>query len=397
MVLLQKIKQTSALAAAGLLLLASVAPLLIARPVSAYTLLGDREIRMSTSANGATGATYRVEFDVTTAGDIGGVVVTFCAGSPIINDTVCAVPTDFVVGTGIANAGAGDVDLSGYTSAFSNQASSGATNNTVILSSASPETAAASDTISFELTNVTNPATTNTTFFARIYTYEVNTHATGYTLANPSAGGAPVDAGGVALSTAEEITVTARVQERLRFCVYTSALNDTDCAGVSGSDVTLGDGNGVLDETTPYLDKSTKYNIYTNAANGAAIRAKATGTLTSGGNTISALAAPATSSAGTEQFGVCTYRDTTTAAGLSITANYDGDGNCAGTAEPSTHNSAEFYFPVGALASTYGDQIAEKAAGLQSTGVVVFLGNISPTTPPGIYTSTMTFIATGNY
>src|SRR5262249_37516234 len=64
---------------------------------------------------------------------------------------------------------------------------------------------------------VTNPATTNTTFYARILTYATQAAAEGYTSTSV---GSPVDAGGIALSTAEQITITAKVQERLTFCVF---------------------------------------------------------------------------------------------------------------------------------------------------------------------------------
>ncbi|CAN5705440.1 hypothetical protein BH23PAT2_BH23PAT2_01030 [soil metagenome] len=412
MVFIEKLKRPTALAVAGLMLLSSAVPILVSRSASAYTLLGDREIRLSSSESGATNTTYRVEFEAATAGNVGGIVVTFCENTPIIGDTSCTFPAGFdATGVAVANQSANISTLTTVTTL--DQADTVGT-NTVVLSNATAVTLAAAEVVSYEITGVTNPTAVGT-YYARIMTYEVNTHATGYTLANNEAGGPIVDAGGIALSTAELITIEAKVQERITFCVYTGATtgyNGTDCSAVIDP-VVLGDANGVLDSINPSISKDAKYNITTNASTGATIRMKGD-TLASGSFTIDAIGnvtpgdGVATASVtNSEQFGFCNYRDTGGGvAGLTPTAPYD-HANCVTTIQgQGAGNDASalfaFFLDAGgagstAINGTYGSSIASKTAGDWSTGVLVFLGNIDNTTEPGIYTSTLDFIATGRY
>ena len=405
MVLIEKLKRPTALVVAGLMLLASAAPILASRSASAYTLLGDREIRLSSSESGATAQTYRVDFEAATAANVGGIVVTFCADTPIIGDTSCTFPAGFdLTGAGVANQSANISTLATVTTL--DEASTAGT-NTVVISDASAVPVAAGGTVSYEITGVTNPTAVGT-FYARIMTYESNTAATGYTLADNEAGGAIVDAGGIALSTADLITIEAKVQERITFCVHTAAApayDQTDCGSVTNP-VVLGDANGVLDSISPSVSKEAMYNITTNASTGATIRMKGD-TLTSGSFTIDAIGGTAaTSTTNTEQFGFCNYRSTGGGvAGLTPTAPYD-HANCPGTTQgqgTGNDNNALFAFdldnvdPEERVDGTYGDIIASKAAGDWSTGVLVFLGNITNTTEPGIYISTLDFVATGRY
>jgi len=409
------LRRPTALAVAGLMLLASAVPILVSRSASAYTLLGDREIRLSSSEANAAGVTYRVNFEIASTSDIGGIVVTFCENTPIIGDTSCTVPTDFVVSNTFANGDAGDVDVSTWSAAASEEATTGTGNNTFTLTTATPATSlAAGNSVDFEITGVNNPSDTGT-FYARIMTYGSNTNANGYTIADPEAVGAMIDAGGIALSTADLITIEAKVQERITFCVYTgatTAYDDTDCSAVTDP-VVLGDANGVLDSINPSISKDAKYNITTNASTGATIRMKGD-TLTSGSFTVDAIGdvSPGDgilepSVTNSEQFGFCNYRDAGGGvAGLTPTAPYD-HANCVTTTQgqgAGNDASTEFAFFLDGGASgstaidgTYGDVIASKTAGDWSTGVLVFLGNIDNTTEPGIYTSTLDFIATGRY
>ncbi|MCA1807627.1 MAG: hypothetical protein LC687_07250, partial [Actinobacteria bacterium] len=248
------------------------------------------------------------------------------------------------------------------------------------------------------------------TFYARIMTYDTNTEATGYTLADEEAGGPVVEAGGIALSTVEQLTLEARVQERITFCVFTAELNvqaDYEtCSHGSPTPISLGDENGVLSTIHPSISKDAKYNITTNAGQGATVRIKGT-TLTSGVLTIDAVgdvtpgdgvAQP--SEEGTEQFGLCTYTDASSLnTSLAATAPYD-DASCASTTTgqgASFDAGANFAFNDSEINSTYGDNIASKPAGDWSTGRLVFLGNVSSTTEPGIYVTTLDVIATGRY
>ncbi len=408
MVFVDKLRRSTSIAAAALLLVATMVPLLASQTASAYTILGDREIRMSTSEGGAEEVSYRVDFEVPNTDDIGGVVVAFCAETPIIGDSDCTVPAGFSLsGASVDHTEPSDVDLSGFTAAFTNESTGGAEENTVTLTNATPENATgAGDSVVFTIEDVDNP-TAIETFYARIMVYETDTAANAYSVADVNN---PNFAGGIALSTAELITIEAKVQERLTFCILTDALVfDPDpqlddyntCSGFSSDPVILGDDNGVLDSTNPSISKDAKFNITTNASAGATVRMKGE-TLTSGSFSIDAIGDTDTASApGTEQFGLCVYThpDSRDTGGLSAITPYD-HADCDGTSQGQGNgfdNGALFAFDTGETLATYGSPIALKNAGEFSTGVLVFLGNISNTTEPGIYTTTLDFIATGRY
>ena len=401
------------LLAALLLIAATIMPLVKQTPAEA-AIIPNREIKISSSAVSAAATTYHVEFDVGTTGNVQGIVVDFCANTPIIGDTTCGAVTGFDLN------GAGSITVSGQSpgtggtanlSTFTTTAVANS-DRTLMLTAASPVSLTSGNTAYFDITTVTNPSGVGA-FFGRIYTFATNTAATSYTVATP---GAYVDAGGIALSTATQITVTAKVAERLVFCVYTDSADpdyaDNDCDSQQGTGISLGDNNGVLSPTGAFVDKKAKYTITTNASAGATVRLKGT-TLTKGGDSIDAIGATPTTAntGGTEQFGLCTYRDATSATGLTADPVYDGGAGseCSTTVQTAgtgttggtgTPTQAEFAFDTNGTdgtASLYGDTLATKAAGNFSTGIIAFAGNISNSTEAGIYTTTLTFIATGVY
>jgi hypothetical protein len=414
--LTHKFKRPSHLLLALVLLVAVAIPALRMEKARAYNLITTRSITMSNSSSGTLAdgqnVVYKVQFtSVTVAASVGSVVIEFCQNNPIIEDT-CSTGTSNSFGfndnfntLAFNGAQAGITDLTVNTT-------NSTANRLVLTRSGGAQAVTAGTGISFALGNgttngFTNPTDTNDTtagqqvgsFFARISTHS-STDGTG-------APGTRVDAGGIALSTTQSVTVTSKVQERLQFCVFTSA----SCAGGGGT-VTLGDTNGVLDPAGPYVDKNTKYEILTNASQGADIRIKG-GTLKTGTFTIDPSGTPSgsnttasASAAGTEQFGLCNYTDTSTDPGLTPDTLYNGGGNCsttsqtAGTGTPGGASTATFAFSQDATlgtTSTYGSVIAHKTPGVLSRGIVSLIGNISLTTEAGVYTTTLNFIATGIY
>lgn len=441
MVTKKQTQKWSRFAVASVLLLAAFLPILNRARASAYALPTDRYIQMSSSANGTApdgsgdDVVYQVGFVTNQGGassNIGGLVIEFCSDSPIIGDT-CTTPAGFDVNEGTL-ALANQVGITGFAIDAATDA------NTLILTRTASSIATAL-TVSIDLgtgssDGITNPSTTNTTFYARILTFDTTVGAQQYTSANIDNSGANnvIDAGGVALSTAAQITITAKVPERITFCVFTDddSTAPNSCgtgAGATGdlggTAVTLGDTNGVLDFTGPYVDTDAQYSVATNASSDVAIRAQGTTLKLSPAcadgtgqvcsiDPIGAGLAEAVSASGSEQFGFCSYASAG-AGGLTIDADYDGDNgggeDCSDTTDTSGPNGVPgdttggngvggfvtFGFIEADMTSTYGDQFATKAAGLFSTGRLAFIGNIALVTEPGIYTSTLTFIATGTY
>jgi hypothetical protein len=389
--------------------LALTGVLQLVRPGSAYAYgqITTRSITMSSSKTGDTSVAYQVRFDPgTNATTVKSIAVDFCANTPIIGDSctgTVGTSTPDLSSVTVTTTGAGVGNLTGgtWTVATTNSG------RTFTISNSTGMIMNTGTSYFFTINLVTNPTTLGT-FYGRILTFPndvTSNYAGGYTGTNLGAN-IPTDAGGIAISTANQITITAKVQERIVFCVYTTGTGN-NCTSKSGSAVNLGDVNGVLDPTGPYVDKNAKYTVSTNAASGVAIRVKGP-TPTSGSNTIDPNLTPATSAFGTEQFGLCTYQSASVAGGLAPTTKYDGGtgAECSGTTQSAGtgttggDNSADFTFDTNATngtTSTYGDVIANKSAGDFSTGTLVFIGNVSNATEAGIYVTTLTFIATGTY
>ena len=397
----------------------------VANAVS-YNLISSRSITMSNSTASATSVKFSVSFiPFTTSETIGGIVVDFCGNDPIIGDsctttaatdanvtsspTTSGAPTGFSTATGswVAGVGASPYNTFNFTN-----------------STAQTGSATANTPITFTITSGVNPTNTNATFFARILTYTTAAGATGYTSTSP---GAPQDAGGIALSTANNVVITAKVQEQITFCIYESALVSSgasaaagdggNCSG-TGSTVTLGNANGVLSAAGPYVDLGTHYDIQTNALHGAAIVFSGA-PLTSGANVIEygtlsgtgAVAAtgyPTNGTPGTnQQFGLCSYAVSGTTANLTIASTYNFNSNCSTVTQSAQYAStggagtADFGFNIASAATAsnpYGDTLATfPSAGAYAVGDIAFIGNITNTTPAGIYTTTLKFIATGTY
>jgi hypothetical protein len=271
--------------------------------------------------------------------------------------------------------------------------------NCVLLkpSSTAPNTGSPTITIAYgggASNYVTNPTTDNNTFYVRIVAFS-GTYAT------------VVDNGSVASSTAQQIDITAKVQETLNFSVGSTVTSPTAsgaCTPFSDTGaLTLGDSNGVLNFTQAY-DAHSYFRVSTNANGGTGIyyagdtlkNSTGTGTIASIGTT-----AGGTSSApGTAQFGLALdSSDTQGTSGYSFTnltpkTSPNDFGSGSGTI--TNAGTAKFQFDTASLTTPV--QIASASGPVTcDTGSVRYLGNISTTIPPGIYTTTITYLAVPTY
>jgi len=209
-----------------------------------------------------------------------------------------------------------------------------------------------SQTVSFS--SVTNPSATNSTFFMRITTY------------SDAAWTTPIDTGDVATSTAGQITVTASVDETLTFTLATATVAlgtlTTSSTGTGTSSMTVGT-NG-----------STGYSI-----------GYAGSTLTSGTNTITAMAGAA-SNQNSSQFGINLMSNTTP----SIGSNVSGSGT--GTASVGYNASNSFKF------NTAGDTVASATLPtLTNVFTTSYIANINAVQAAGAYSTILTYTATANF
>lgn len=226
---------------------------------------------------------------------------------------------------------------------------------------------APSGAVNIQWTGVTNPTADNTTFYLRVTTY------------SDAAYSSALDTGTVAVSTAEQITVNATVDETLTFCTGTSGITNTSCAGATGSTVSL----GTLTPSTTGASIS-QIGVSTNAASGYAITVSGN-TLTSGGNNIDALATQTASTQGTEQFGI-NLRDNATP---NIGSDVSGAGTATATANYNTADSFRF---------VSGDIIASKnSADAHRLFTISYIANVAGNTSAGSYTTDLNFVATATF
>ena len=354
---------------AATLVFAALSPA-ISPTIEAYGALSNRSIELSSTVNGANNSAYKVGFTTTTNNQvIGSVVIEFCANSPILGDA-CSIPTGFNTNYTTTTLGSVTGNITGLTIDTVNS-----TSNKIVLkrTAAAVANGAVSLTLGNGTTNgITNPANDNTPFYARIITF-TSTNGSG----NEST--QSLDAGGVALSTASQLNVTAKVQETLTFCVHTLA-TCTD----GGTSVTLGDINGVLASTSTTYTATANYDVASNAFGGVSVRVKGD-TLRSGSFSIDPTGSNCTVdtvATSVEQFGL---RLGTLGTGQTATAPY----NCA----VGSHG-----FDIANVNTLYGQEIGKTAGATDiSTSQIEFAAKSAGTTEAGVYTTALTLVATATY
>lgn len=329
-------------------------------------LVTSRSVQISSSKPGDTGVSYLFTFTAPTAAQ--SMVIDFCGDTPIIGascDTTTSTSTGlpgFTAAGGTFTNGSG---MSGW--------SLTATQFNLKLNGAATSAGA---TLSFTIGGITN-TTTAKSFYARIYTYANNTYGTYASAASP---GNYQDYGGVALSTAAVINVTARVMESLSFCVYNATCGDDPS-------VTIGHGSPTKVIDASAVDTAAvNFSLSTNAQSGAIVRLKGD-TLKSGSNSLLAAGATATTISNGDtvhQFGV----RVSTAGSMTAQAPYNGGAGSYGLDTSSGTN----------ITSLYGQPIASIAAPVNaSISTLTFAATASNTTAAGIYTAAEQLIATGTF
>ncbi|HMS23383.1 MAG TPA: hypothetical protein PKB09_01070 [Candidatus Saccharibacteria bacterium] len=313
-----------------------------------------RKVTLSNSGGAATGVTYTFNFTVPTAT----VLKSFQAQICTTASGACTTPVGW---SGAASDLAAQPTNYGDASGWTDASTASALRMTKTTNSAAPT---GSQTVAFNGT--VNPTANNTTFFARITTYSDDAYTTA------------VDSGVVAASTSQQITLTGTIDETLTFCTGTS-ITGTNCGTVAGSSVNFGSFS-----STSTSSGTSVMAASTNADGGYSITVNGT-TLTSGGDTISALAAQTASSIGSEQFGL-NLKDNTTP---NVGAEVSGTGSGAATANYGTADQFRF---------VTGDSISSAAGNTDAnTFTASYIVNVGGSTEPGTYTAIMTYICTATF
>jgi hypothetical protein len=372
--------------------------------------LTSRSLTLSSSANGgitagAAGsgnngqkAKHTTGFTMgTSAATVGSAIIMYC-DSPL-PQTACTTPTGLTavnvaaVTKGGTATGTFNIDTTTNNPTVTNYGTcNGATTtrtNCVLIKAASGVLQTGTPTFTFAYGGggsdyITNPTTDNQTFYARIIVFSDIAYTT------------IVDNGAVAASTAQQIDITAKVQEKLNFSVgatylapTTACLPFNDTGAVSLGDPT----NGVLDSATAY-DAHSYFRISTNALNGTVIKYSGD-TLKSGANSITALASETISTPGTSQFGLGLNTGSANHSFTSLVADTGYD-EANGNINPVT--AAKFNYATGSVTAPVTIATAPTSTPITcDTGDVRYIGNVATTTPPGIYTTTVTYLAIPTY
>ena len=367
---------------------------------------------ITTGVGSGTAVVYKVAF--TTIVSAQSLVIDFCAEDPIVADT-CTAPTGLNLATSSLVGLTGNITATGWTSTT--------TAGQVKIAKGGTGTAATPGTQAFELTGVTNPSSVGVgagikpvgSFFARIYTFSDATFGgTTTAYASPTAPGDYKDYGGIALSTNRIITITARVQEQLTFCVsgsvQTSWTTTNDCSDPQAAvapALILGHGIPTAFLDSNQTDSGTVYSqISTNATFGAVIAMRdsnttcgglsADGGVTCGVPANNAGAATASAiTAGTAAFGLYVTNGTL---GFNGTGTVTADTNYNNGSATNYGMDTETVVDPGSVIGTFGDKVASCAAPVyRINNTYTFAATASLTTPAGIYTANMDLIATGTF
>lgn len=297
--------------------------------------------------------THAFAFTLASSGTLGSIVFEYCANTPFIEDS-CFAPVDF------SATDATLVDQTGETG-FTKGAAS--TVNRIVLTRSPVASAAIPVTYTFN--EIINQSATNSPSYVRISTY-----------ASDDASGSPIDEGAVAYSTASAIAIGGYVPPYITFCVgVTVALN---CSDTAGSQLNFGE----LSSTTPRF-LTSQFAVATNDPAGYTTFV-AGPTMTSGNNVIPGLGSPQFSQPGNSQFGMNLRANSNPVVGA------DPAGIGTGAISSNFNNPNQFFF---------GNQViaASPLPTEFNAFTVSYLVNINRNQQPGIYVTTLTYIASAAF
>lgn len=311
-----------------------------------------RSVRIG-SSNTSVITQHQFSFNLISVGSIGSIEFEYCSNSPLIG-TPCTAPLGLDVSTAVLSSQTGETGF----------IVDPATNANSILITRSPGANSAIPA-SYTFTNVTNPSTPNQTVYVRIGIYATNNGTGPYT-----------DEGSVAFAPVSPVQVSGFVPPFLIFCVGVTVAGD--CSSQSGQLLNFGE----LSDNQPSFATS-QFAGATNDPGGYIVFVNGL-TMTSGSNTINALAAPTASVPGTSQFGMNLRANTNPGVGS--------DASGLGTAVP----TADYNVPNAFVFKN--QQVTNSPLSTNfNLFTVSYLVNIADNQPPGVYNTTLTYIATAAF
>jgi hypothetical protein len=286
-----------------------------------------------------------------TTNDVGSIILEYCDNSPIIYVS-CTAPAGL-------DASAANLSSQAGNTGFSIDSADSTTNKIVLTRPLSAGTLVPN---TYVFDNITNPSTPAQTVYVRISTY-----------ASPDGSGAFIDKGAVAFAVQNIFNVNTFVPPFLKLCV--GIIVAPDCSSFSGDQVDF----GVLSSVHANVGQS-QFATGTNDPTGYNIYALGT-TMTSGNNLIASIPNPAPSFPGTPQFGINLRANLIPAVGQGPVG--------LGTGVP----DAAYNIP-NRFTYNEGDRIASSPLGSDYNRMTVsYVVNVPKNQTPGIYSTTITYLA----
>ena len=317
---------------------------------SAYGLeLSNRSISIANNSPSAN-TQYTISFGLTAAETLGSIKIQFCSNSPIIYIT-CDAPSNF------DDLNANLVSQTGI-SGFSIN-SSLSNNYTLVLSRAA--LIANASQLTFIFSNISNPSTPGP-FYAKFQTF-----------ASSDTSGSATDIGGDAMYILNPYSISATVPPYLLFCVGVSIPN-SNCSQSEGSLINFG-------TMSPNYTVSAQSQmlVATNAQSGYSIEISGN-TMTSGNNILPPITNDNVSLPGTSQFGINLVANNRPTVGL--------DPSGSGTGNIASNYSVPNLFKF-----SNGDVLAQSNnVSSFKTYTISYILNMAKNQPPGIYSTTISFI-----
>lgn len=323
---------------------------------STAAVMTERSIAISSSAASAS-ASHTFTYTLSGGTNVASLKFQYCSNSPFL-DQPCTVPTGMNADAAVLTSQNGEVGFS--------IDSTNTDGNTIVLTRPVASTTTSGQS-SYSFSSITNPSIGGQSYFVRISAH-----------GSIDGSGVPTDQGSVVfVITNGDITIGAYVPPYLVFCVGKTI--GSNCSSASGFDLNM----GALNETAT-ATQTTQISGATNVADGYAVYVLGY-TLTAGTNVIPAMASAAASAIGTSQFGLNARANSSP----SIGQEPSGAGTLAPTGGYSTPNNFKY---------VSGDAIAASPTSTDfNTLTISYIANTSKDQPAGVYTTTLTYVATSTF
>jgi hypothetical protein len=311
------------------------------KPISA-AFLTNRSVQVGISTPLAV-TSHTFTFNIPSTNNVGSIQFEYCLNDPFI-DSPCTPPNAIDVTNAVLSSQTGEVGFSIHANTTANK----------LILGRSPTVTFPGISV-YQLDNITNPNETNQSIYVRIGTFASN-----------DGSGTPIDSGGVVFSTSGNFGLTAYVPPYLKFCVGITV--DINCVNPVGFNIDLGT---LLNSTARFA--TSQMAAYTNDESGYLIMMQGA-SMTSGHNVIEALATPLPSLVGNSP---------------TVGADPIGSGN--GTPTTDYNQPNRFMF-------NDGDTVVSSTIPTESNLFTVsYIVNVSAQDPPGIYATTISYVAMASF